>query len=201
MEKAEDRRSIRTKKALKRVMLELLRKKDISKITVSELSELADIGRGTFYLHYADPYDLLDKLENELLEEITAHTAPLAEGWNHENLLTHLERVWQYIYAHMDTFKVLMNRQNGVRFMEKFKRYCEQSAMDSISSSIRDPGEIYSIIYVISGTLGIYQRWMEESAPIPPERLAQIARNLIMGGSVGDDGAGRSKYEPAGSHL
>jgi AcrR family transcriptional regulator len=181
MAKEPDRRSTRTKKALKRVMLELLSKKDISKITVSELSERADIGRGTFYLHYADPYDLLDKLENELLEQVTAHVAPISESRDRDSLLLHMERVWQCIYGQLETFKILMNRRNVARFMEKFKAYSEKSAFAAITNEYnKDETDSYGVIYIISGTLGIFQKWMEQGAPIPPEKLAQIARDLIM---------------------
>lgn len=176
-----DRRSLRTRKALKRGMLELLNKKDISKITVSELAELADIGRGTFYLHYSDPYDLLDKLEDELLEQITVHNKPVTDHWYGVNLLTHLESIWRYIYENIDTFKTLMNPRNGGRFMEKFRRYCEISANAGELKHSADSAEYYVTTYIISGSLGIFMKWMEEGAPIPPDRLAEILRKLIAG--------------------
>ena len=47
----EDRRSIKTKRAIKEAFLKLLHEKEINKITVSDLSRRADLGRGTFYLH------------------------------------------------------------------------------------------------------------------------------------------------------
>ena len=176
-----DRRALRTKKALKRVMLELLQKKDISKITVSELAELADIGRGTFYLHYADPYDLLGKLEDELLERITAHSDPLTENWDSRLLLAHLENIWQCIFDSIDAFRILMNPRNGGRFMEKFRRYCEIAANVNCRDQAATPEDYYGTIYIISGSLGIFEKWMQEGAPIPPERLAGIVRKLIAG--------------------
>ena len=174
-----DRRAARTKKALQRAMLELLNKKDISKITVSELTELADIGRGTFYLHYMDAYDLLDKLEDELLGQITNNAPPVAEYNNSNSLLIHLENIWQYIYENMDSFKVLMNRHNVTRFMNKMKIYCEESILNNNKSNLQNSVEFYGIIYYISGSLGIFQKWIEEGALIPPNKLAQIVRGLI----------------------
>ena len=196
-----DRRAARTKKAIKRAMFELLKKKDISKITVSELSDLADIGRGTFYLHYADPYGLLDKLEDELLEQVTANAPPIIEHRDSAGLLNHLENIWLYIYENKEAFAILLNRHNGGRFMEKFRRYCENIALEGYSGTtagpddkraaaihgndpapVRDYDNFYNVIYIISGSLGIFLKWMEEDAPIPPDRLAQIVRNLITGG-------------------
>ena len=63
-------RSVRnTKKRLKEALLSLLQDKPINEISVTELSELADVNRGTFYFHYADVYDMLYKTEDEFFRE------------------------------------------------------------------------------------------------------------------------------------
>ena len=63
--KKEDRRVRRTKKLLTQALTELLQKKQINEITVKELTDLADMNRGTFYLYYKDIFDMLEKIENE----------------------------------------------------------------------------------------------------------------------------------------
>ena len=65
-----DRRVRRTKKLLKESLATLLLEKKLNDITVKEIVELADINRGTFYLHYRDVYDMLSKIENEILDEM-----------------------------------------------------------------------------------------------------------------------------------
>ena len=74
-----DRRTKRTKLLLKNAFTELLSMKTLNEISVKELCELADINRGTFYLHYQDIYDLKQNLENELYEQILniANAAPI----------------------------------------------------------------------------------------------------------------------------
>lgn len=177
-----DRRAVRTKKALKTAMFELLKKKDVSKITVSELAEHADIGRGTFYLHYADPYDLLDKIEDELISRITAPDFPMTESWRYAHLLGYLEQVWRYMYENKALFQVLMGHQDGTRFIRKCAKHSEKVARAAVAADGHTGEEdMYNITYVISGTLGIFQKWMEEGAVMPPERLAQIARRMISG--------------------
>lgn len=44
--------------------------KPLERITVKELSDMAQINKATFYLHYKDIYDLSETLENELFENI-----------------------------------------------------------------------------------------------------------------------------------
>ena len=47
----QDRRIRRTRRQLQRAMLELLQEKDVRSITVQEMTQRADINRGTFYAH------------------------------------------------------------------------------------------------------------------------------------------------------
>ena len=66
-----DRRVRRTRARLEQAMLELLREKDARSITVRELTERADVNRGTFYAHYKDVFDLLDQMEQALFQRLT----------------------------------------------------------------------------------------------------------------------------------
>ena len=68
----QDRRIRKTRSALRRCLSALLLKKPVKDISVRELTELADINRGTFYLHYHDVFDLLQNLEEEMFLKYTA---------------------------------------------------------------------------------------------------------------------------------
>ena len=80
---ATDARVRYTKMMIQAKFLLLLEKKPINKITVKEICELAEINRATFYKYYMDAYDLLDKIEEEILSELenTIHSS-LNEGVN-----------------------------------------------------------------------------------------------------------------------
>ena len=62
-----DRRIRKTRDTLKRTLAELVREKDLRDITVRDITEKADLNRGTFYLHYKDVYDLMEKMEDDLI--------------------------------------------------------------------------------------------------------------------------------------
>ena len=68
-ERKEDRRTKYTRQAIKDTFLKLLEKKSYPKITVTEICKLAEINRGTFYLHYYDMDDVLDDILTEMLED------------------------------------------------------------------------------------------------------------------------------------
>ena len=71
-QKKEDRRVRRTKKLLTQALTQLLQEKQINEITVKELTDLADMNRGTFYLYYKDMFDMLEKIEDGLFEALDA---------------------------------------------------------------------------------------------------------------------------------
>ena len=56
-----DRRVKYTKSTIEDTFLNLLEKKDIGEITVTEICEKADINRATFYRYYIDIYELIKK--------------------------------------------------------------------------------------------------------------------------------------------
>lgn len=70
--KAEYRSSIRSKNAIKRTLLELMQEKSFEDITVTDIVERADINRGTFYAHFRNTRDVLMRINEEMLKELTA---------------------------------------------------------------------------------------------------------------------------------
>lgn len=74
-----DRRRRKTREAIFAAFTELLAKKDLSRITVSEIIEKADVGRATFYAHFETRDDLLKELCAELFCHIF-DTAEEADG-------------------------------------------------------------------------------------------------------------------------
>ena len=68
----EDRRARRSRRMLKESLLELMKQKRFSEISVRDVTDGADMNRGTFYLHYTDTADLLQSLEADLFQELQA---------------------------------------------------------------------------------------------------------------------------------
>ena len=65
-----DLRVKKTKSAIINSFLQLRSKKPLERISVKELSAIAQINKATFYLHYKDIYDLSESLEDDLLDSV-----------------------------------------------------------------------------------------------------------------------------------
>lgn len=68
--KPESRRIRMTKRLIKESLIELLEKKDIEKINISELCKQADVNRTTFYNHYGNQYEVLEEIGNDIVSKI-----------------------------------------------------------------------------------------------------------------------------------
>jgi probable dihydroxyacetone kinase regulator len=70
--------SLITKKAMAESIKELMKKKSLEKITVSDIVKNCGLNRQTFYYHFKDKYDLLDWIYNNevvtLISSISAGT-------------------------------------------------------------------------------------------------------------------------------
>ena len=67
-----DIRIKKTKSAISGAFTQLRTKNAVEKISVTELCKLAGVNKSTFYDHYRDIYDLSDKIETQIVEEIVA---------------------------------------------------------------------------------------------------------------------------------
>ena len=78
-----DHRVRYTKMVIKDSLLELMKECSISKVTVTDICKKANINRNTFYSHYANQFELLSHIEDELYEEfrqVVGHTMNLEDS-------------------------------------------------------------------------------------------------------------------------
>ncbi len=65
-----DRRITKTKRALRRALIELMEERGFDAVSVNDLCARADLNRGTFYNHFRSKEDLLAALEDEVMDDL-----------------------------------------------------------------------------------------------------------------------------------
>ncbi len=150
-----DLREKKTKRSIQNAFLQLRAHKTLERITVKELSELAEINKATFYLHYKDIYDLSDKLQNEVIQQIL-------------NSITHPEfflsspaqftkELYTAFYAQQNLIDILFSGSQAsvlpLRIEEKMREYiyriapnAHEQARLSILLSYQIQGSYYAYI-------------------------------------------------------
>ena len=68
-----DKKRRETEKRIEDSLLQLMKEQTFETISIRQLIDLAEVNRSTFYRHYLDKYDLLEKIENRLLDDLQAY--------------------------------------------------------------------------------------------------------------------------------
>ncbi|KPI57300.1 TetR family transcriptional regulator [Clostridioides difficile] len=187
-----DRRTIRTKKMIRSALAELIDEKGFNNISVTDLTQRADINRGTFYLHYVDKYDLLEKIENEIIQEIEEETKHLDSSNMMEidtssEPLPFMVKLFEYFRKNSVIIKSILGPKGDPTFERKIKKFIETNLFEkqklrnfNIDEAIIS--EEYFIQYILSADLGVIQYWLEKNMKESPEEMALIlARMSLLG--------------------
>ncbi|MCL2137728.1 MAG: TetR/AcrR family transcriptional regulator [Coriobacteriia bacterium] len=180
-----DERSVITEESLKIALLQQMEQLGFQKITVSSLTAKAGVNRTTFYLHYADKYDLLDQVENELLgyirESLPTSLKGVIESRSPRKLINEvLLKVLNFIKEHEFEFTVLLGLMGDPGFAVKY----EQMINDAFTSEqlpFTAAMPIEYLVAVVSGAhISIIRAWLLRGMQESPEEMAGIVTGLIL---------------------
>ncbi|MBO8463996.1 MAG: TetR/AcrR family transcriptional regulator [Firmicutes bacterium] len=175
----------RTKQLLKSSLIELLQTTSITKISVTKLTKLANINRGTFYLHYDDIYCLLDDLENDMIQDVISilHDHPPVNSEFTIFLL--LYNVFEYIQKNSDICKTLLQTDNHNTFLQKMKNVVQEECFSAWDILFHQQSKSFYPAYyafIVSGCIGLIEYWFEQGMQETPAEMAQIAETIILNG-------------------
>lgn len=176
-----DKRVIRTKKAIKAALFRIMEDKDISSITISELSQEANVNRRTFYMHYRNITDILDEIESDLVEALSClvkrfdtadfrkSTYDLFIGLN--NLIT-VEFDYYFHLVRVDMRGMLISRLKSV-----IKASTDQ-LLERVSSNDSTSSRVVSA-FVVGGFFNTYLEWHGRPDEISIDTVANLASNMV----------------------
>lgn len=176
-----DRRVRKTRALLQKGFIELLQEKDISDISVKELSDLVDINRGTFYLHYSDIYDMLHKIEEELFIEFKEILdRNLMENSSVQQPDAVMLDFFVFLEKNREIAKVMTGPHGDLAFVNHLKALVRERLMHLREfTGISEEHFIYHYSFIVSGCIGIIEAWLNSSAPPAPEEIAALCSRMI----------------------
>lgn len=176
-----DKRIRYTKMFLKEALIKLMNEKPISRITIKELCEEAEINRATFYAHYRDQYDLLEQTEMELVDNLLQYLNSLYEDPNENRILLITKEVLRNIDANKELVCALWGKNGDMRFQEQMTQLFRDNFISLLkNNNSRTPLEnelIYT--YTIHGCIGVMRKWLfEEYGHISIDELAEFILHI-----------------------
>jgi len=179
-----DRRIGKTQKSIRDALINLLEEKDISKITIKELADNANINRKTFYMHYSSIYDIFDQIENETIEKfllILEKYDFFHDQFNEHAFFTSLNDV---INENFDFYKKLI-RANSYNFLLiKVKNILKDTLIERFYKKLNNDKEVLDLYaeFTASGIMSMYIEWFNLDSNISLEDLAKAASNIAFKG-------------------
>lgn len=184
-ETSKDRRVRRTRACLRQALIELLGEKELRAITVSELTQRADVNRGTFYAHYQDIFDMLEQTVGELFRDLVA----LLEGYDPNrlkgDLTAILTEVFQLVLKNQDIFLALIQQQGLDTLFKPLSQVIYDKCLREwdgmyLLGDFTDTN--YYLEYLVSGVIGVVRAWAGRNFKESPQEMAALTNQLILFG-------------------
>ncbi|WP_026961627.1 TetR/AcrR family transcriptional regulator [Alicyclobacillus herbarius] len=173
-----DRRVLKSREAIKQAVLELMSEKSFDDITIQDIADRANVNRGTIYLHYADKFDLLDKIIEEHIEEMRNLAA-----WACELDWIEATRIFfEYFEQHYLFFSTMLASKAAPSFRIRFLEYLIESFRDELArEGGGDPriNEDVMLRFVGTAYVGVVEWWITQGMPHTPALMAQQVGMLL----------------------
>ncbi|MEB7065288.1 TetR/AcrR family transcriptional regulator C-terminal domain-containing protein [Mammaliicoccus sciuri] len=191
---AEDRRVRKSKRAIKQAFIQLLKENNLDRITIQQISDIADVNRGTFYLNYEDKYALLDEMENEQIEKIkgfvdirkmdlsTKTSDRFIEDFANKiikNVITHIEH-------NIEFYQVILNLERKSQIEEQLADIVRSNIKHLIGDKDNVFGipENYYLSYVVGSMMSMIKYWVSDENRVSVEELVNYVSTIASTGPL-----------------
>lgn len=206
-QKNHDRRVERTCKALKKALYELIEEKGYDQVTVEEITDRANLGRATFYLHYRDKEDLLLEDVIDLVDQMVEETTGMPwlrwrEDSKGENSMTirpsPMVLVFQHVAENADYYRIILRGQGKYSVGERLRaiiikaikdvglaRSQKGSLVGEPQDRLRDETQVpLDVIanYYAGSVIGLVTWWLENDTPYSAGQMAEYFQQLFFPG-------------------
>lgn len=161
-------------------------KKPVSKITVREICERAQINRSTFYAHYLDVYDLFEKVER--------HMAEMCQSRMQENFQAGggfraaLEGVFEFVREYKEFYMLYFNEMNRASYLIQMMNAPYQEQLKTIHRQDMGHGVLeeaaYHFNFFTAGMTSMLVTWLKGGCQESPQQLYQLLERVYGPGSL-----------------
>lgn len=174
MEKQNQRVAL-SKRMMKEGLLRLLQKKHISKISVSELCQEAEINRTTFYRHYQTPADILLEMT---LDYVQAFSIQAQASQCSHDVRSYATQLCVFLRRHSDVVKLFMKNDADldltIIFQQLSKAFIGARILLYRGKQLDDATIQLLNSFFFSGTYALIRKWLTEEVPKSPEEVAEL---------------------------
>lgn len=175
-----NQRIMLTKRLLKEALLELLQKKPIEKVSISELCAKADINRATFYRHYNLPQDIIEEIGRDMIQDIHRRLPiPAFRG----DTRSYLVKICHYFHDHAEVICTLIRNNSDRSFThlltDAFDELIRPEQL-TFGGRVADDADLRLVCACLSGaSSAMLRQWLIEEPQKTPEEIADLLFGIV----------------------
>lgn len=170
----------KSRTALKQALLQLMKKKPLSKITVKELSKEAGLNRSTFYANYNSLQELLFDIHTDLFHELSPDLMEIRFRLHADTPEGRIAAVTEILTCLKDNLDILsplfMNNESNL-----FEKHLSEYYLEKYAFKNTDRGKRDVLFYHLMGSFSVVHQWIAEQCPCPPRELALLICRQLEG--------------------
>lgn len=178
MAKAEYRSALRSRRMINEALAALMREKPLDKITVTDVVKRADLNRGTFYAHYTDIQDVVNRQVEQACAALReALLSRPTDGAAQPDPAIVLRQIQIFLENDLPFFLSLLNSTLAGPCMETIR----QVFIDYMLEHERDfrienhSSYLFNIMFASGGIVAMYQDWAGGRLPMTLTQLTDTA--------------------------
>ncbi|WP_329080502.1 MULTISPECIES: TetR/AcrR family transcriptional regulator [unclassified Streptosporangium] len=189
-----DRRVRRTHTALARALIQLVEEHDLSRITVADVAERAEVSRSTFYDHYRDVHELAEVACTAMIDGLIGSLpTPGPEAADPVPEATQsLEAFFASLAEHAGLYRALLGPQGSARVVDHIRRRIAEAVYDRIhqdaagalpepAGSPPDTPHNVPAAFAAGALIGVASDWLQRGCPRSPAEMAALTWPLFGG--------------------
>lgn len=174
-----DRRVRYTQAAIKESFLDLMQNKHHARITVTEICAAADMNRATFYRHYRDPIDLLEKMEQEIIDRLIEKREAFERDLESE-LISLFEQMKQDCRIYDVLFSDNGDAAFPGRLLDAFWETINQDTMRQ-RPELSETQSRWLYTFASQGCAAVIREWTSSGMAEDPAEPARFLHRIIAG--------------------
>ena len=186
-QKAEYRSAKRSRKMIREAFLALLKDKSERKITVTDIVNLADINRTTFYAHYPDVRGVVEEIENDVIDKMMSILKDFHYFSFFKNPAPILLQISRFLEMDIDLYRQLIRIDSSDAFLDKLKKiFVEFMENDpDIPQYIREKCSFaIRVSYFTGGIVNAYKQWLMGELNCPLNDISMEIASMISGSDL-----------------
>lgn len=174
-EKKPDRRVLKTKRAIRNALAQLLVEKELDEITVKDVADTADINRKTFYNYYTGIHQVIDEIESGIVFTFDQAIREVDARRDTKNPYVFFEKITAILNQDLDFYSHLFRMRGNLSLSYKITTLLKTKILKSfLQEHSCDPQEAEIFVeYAVWGMMAVYESWFNSQRSTPLEEISQ----------------------------